>query len=126
MAQAGLTWQVTPEQAFSQLFDEYARVIFQSGNRVAHKRAEEMEVWGRANASWQDQTGDARKLLSVRVEGDEFGIGTIIVEHGVDYGLWLEIAHAGKYAIITRMIDVFAPVLWRDLQRIMNLGLAAK
>lgn len=122
----GFTWQVEPGKAFPELFNEYARVTLQSGNRVAHARAQEMEAWGRANAPWTDRTGDARRLLSVRVEGDEFAIGTIVIEHGVSYGLWLEIAHAGKYSIITKMIDTFAPVLWRDLQRVMNLQLATR
>lgn len=122
----GFTWQVEPGKAFPELFDAYARVTMQSGNRVAHQRAAEMKAWGQANAPWTDRTGDARRLLDVHVEGDEFAIGSIVIEHGVPYGLWLEIANAGKYSIITRMIDMFAPVLWRDLQRIMNLGLAAK
>lgn len=120
------TWDVPPNKAFPELFNEYARVTLQSGNRVAHQRAEEMEAWGKANAPWTDRTGDARRLLSVRVEGDEFAIGSIVIEHGVPYGLWLEIAHGGRYAIITKMIDMFAPQLWRDLQRIMNLQLITK
>lgn len=123
---AGFKWEVAPDQTIPQLYDNYARVIFQSGNRAAHKRAAEMQAWGQANAPWTDRTERARNELTARVEGDEFGIGTIIVEHGPPWGLWLEIANGGKYSIITKMIDVFAPLLWRDIQRIVNLGLAAK
>lgn len=119
-------WVVSPEVAYEDLFDNYARVIFQSGNRVAHQRAAQMQAWGRENAPWTDRSGRARAELGVRVEDDEFGIGTIIVEHGPPWGLWLEIANQGRFSIITKMIDVFAPQLWNDLQRIMNLGLAAR
>lgn len=122
----GFVWVVEPNLAFPDLYDKYSRTIFQSGNRVAHQRAEEMQEWGRQNAIWEDQSGRARSELTAVVIDDEFGIGTIVVKHGPPWGLWLEIANNGKYAIITKMIDTFAPVLWRDLQRIMNLGLISK
>lgn len=122
----GAEWITPPTKAFPELFDEYARTSIVGGNRAVHRQAAAIQEWGRANAPWTDRTGNARRLLTVRVEGDEFAIGSIVIEHGVDYGLWLEIANAGKYAIITKMIDMFAPVLWRDLQRVMNLGLATR
>lgn len=118
-------WQVAPTDVFPQMAEQYTRTIFQSGRRVAYDRAEDMESWAKANAPWTDRTGDARERLHATVE--ETGpIGTIVLSHGVDYGIWLEIANGGRFAIIALAIDVWGPVVMRDLQRMMNLGLVSK
>lgn len=56
-------------------------------------------------APWTDQTGNARAGLDVHV--DHSGVGAIgftqhllTFLHGVDYGIWLEIANNGKFQII--------------------------
>lgn len=118
-------WEVAPTDVFPQMASNYTQAVFQSGRRIAYDRAEDMEAWAKQNAPWQDRTGDARERLHATVE--ETGpIGTIVLAHGVDYGLWLEIRHAGVYSVIAPAIDYWAPIVFRDLQRIMNLGLASK
>jgi hypothetical protein len=103
----------------------YTQAIFQSGRRIAYERAEDMENFAKANAPWQDVTGDARERLHATVE--EAGpIATIVLAHGVFYGLYLETANQGRFSIIPQTIDVFGPIIMRDLQRLMNLGLAAR
>lgn len=46
-------------------------------------------------------------------------------EHGradiIPYGIWLEIAHQGRFNIIKRSLDHWGPILMRRLQRIANL-----
>lgn len=117
----GFRWIVAPTDVFPQMAQKYTQAIFQSGRRVAHTRAREMEAYAKANAPWQDRTGAARAGLTATVE--ETGpIGTIVLSHGVSYGIWLEIANGGRFAIIAPTIDVFAPQIMRDLQRMMNLG----
>ncbi len=118
-------WDVPPDLAFNQLTDRYARAIFQSGRRVAYEQAEEMEQYAKDNARWTDRTGDARERLHATVE--ETGpIGTIVLAHGVDYGIWLEIANGGRYSIIPETIDVYGPKVMASLQRMMNLGLISR
>lgn len=118
-------WIVAPNQTIPQMAEAYARTIFQSGRHIAYEQAEAMENYAKANAPWQDRTGDARERLHATVE--ETGpIGTIVLAHGVDYGLWLEIANGGRYAIIAPTIDVYGPIIMRSLQNMINLGLAAK
>lgn len=121
----GFKWIVAPNQTIPQMADAYARTIFQSGRRIAYEQAEAMEQYAKANAPWTDRTGDARERLHATVE--ETGpIGTIVLSHGVPYGLWLEIANGGRYAIIAPTIDVFGPRVMRSLQNMINLGHAAR
>ena len=121
----GFTWIKTPSEAFPPMAVAYTQAIFQSGRRIAYERAEDMENFAKANAPWQDVTGDARERLHATVE--EAGpIATIVLAHGVFYGLYLETANQGRFSIIPQTIDVFGPIIMRDLQRLMNLGLAAR
>lgn len=124
MLQASFQWQVTPGQAFEQLVENYTKAVFLSGRRVAAARAAEMENWAKANAPWQDRTGNARAGLNAITKDSPGVIAEIVISHGVDYGIWLEIANGGRYAIIAKTIDAFGPRLMQDVQRIMNLGLA--
>jgi hypothetical protein len=73
-----------------------------------HSMAPRAEAYMRSTAPWTDRTGAARSGLSARAEtrGDEY---PIILAHGVDYGIWLEIAHSGAYAVIIPSIPVLGP-----------------
>jgi hypothetical protein len=118
-------WEVAPTDVFPQMAEKYTQAVFQSGRNIAYDRAEDMENWAKENAPWKDRTGDARERLHATVE--ETGpIGTIVLSHGVDYGIWLEVKNAGAYAIIAPAIDYWAPIVMRDLQRMMNLGLVSR
>lgn len=121
-------WDVAPDVAFPELVDKYTKTIFLSGRRVAAKRAEEAEAWMKDNAPWTDRTGDARAGLSVKALDSPGVLTELVFSHddSLDYPIWLEIANSGKYAIIAPAIDHWGPIFMRDLQRIMNLGLAAK
>lgn len=118
-------WVVAPTDVFPQMADKYTKAIFQSGRNVAYEQAEAMEQYAKANAPWTDRTGDAREYLSATVE--ETGpIGTIVLSHGVPYGIWLEVANGGRFAIIAPTIDVFGPQVMRSLQNMINLGHASR
>lgn len=121
----GFKWTVAPDDVFPQMADKYTKAIFQSGRRVAYDQAEAMEQYAKANAPWTDRTGDARERLHATVE--ETGpIGTIVLSHGVEYGLWLEISNSGRFSIIPETIDVFGPQIMRSLQNMINLGHASR
>lgn len=73
-------------------------------NEVAHIVSKQMETYAKENASWIDRTGDARDGL----EGNSEWKGTtldISIKHTVDYGLWLEIAHHERFAILQNARD---------------------
>lgn len=64
----------------------------------------QLEGYAKQNAPWRDRTGHARQGLHAGVEGrgDEF---VLYLSHGVKYGIWLELARAGKYAIVRPTFD---------------------
>lgn len=124
----GFQWTVPPTAVFPQMAQAYTQTIIVSGRRVAHARAAEAEEWMKANAPWQDQTGAARKGLYTEVREAPAILAEIIFSHGqdIDYGIWLETRFAGRNAIIAPAIDFWGPKLMQDVQRIVNLGLAAR
>lgn len=121
-------WSVAPNQAFPQLVQAYTRTIMVSGRRVAASRAEEGAQWMKDNAPWQDRTGAARAGLHVQVKESPGVLAELIFSHGenVPYAIWLEVANQGRFGIISKAIDHYGPIFMRDMQRIMNLGLAAR
>lgn len=121
-------WEVPPDLAFPQLVERYTRTIITTGRRVAQSRANEAEQWMKDNAPWQDRTGAARAGLHVDVREGPAVLAELVFAHGDDvpYGVWLELAHGGQNAIIAPAIDYWGPRLMQDIQRIVNLGLAAR
>lgn len=120
-------WIVPPNQAFPALVAAYTRTIIVSGRRVAHQRAEDATAWMKENAPWTDQTGVTREGLNVQVLESPGVLAELVFQYGEDEpGLWLEIANAGRYSIIPAAIDYWGPKLMMDVQRIVNLGLAAR
>lgn len=79
--------------------------------------AAEAEAWMKANRRWTDRTNAARQGLYTLV--DHEGKGYVLwFSHGanVPYGIWLEIANEGRYAIIGPALDHFFPRIMRDVQ----------
>lgn len=66
------------------------------GNTVGRN----MQSYARANKPWTNRTYSARNGLESRVEWTTDTLLDIAVFHTVDYGIWLEISHGEKYAIL--------------------------
>ena len=115
----GYTWVVGPEQAFGELAEEYTRAIHRSVRAIADRWAPEIQNWMKENAPWTDRTGNARQGLYTEVQDVANVMVSIILSHGVDYGLFLEVSNQGRYAIINPAIDHFGPKVWADVKRIM-------
>ena len=58
------------------------------------------ETYAKQNASWQDQTGNARQTLHGWVDEISSDTVELYLSHGVEYGKWLEIRKAGELGII--------------------------
>lgn len=113
----GFKWIVAPTDVFPQMASKYTQAVIHGTQRVLQEQAAEAEAWMKANAPWQDRTGAARAGLTATVEGN-----AITLAHGVDYGLWLEIANQGKYAIIAPAIDYWGPRIMGELQHMLATG----
>lgn len=111
-------WIVTPQQAFTELYDDYAKRIYNGILALANRRAPEIEAWMKANAVWTDQTGNARQGLYAEVVHALTEIA-ILLDHGVDYGIYLETMMQGAYAIIAPALDYWSQVLWNDIKALL-------
>ena len=64
----------------------------------------QMEDYARKNAPWTDRSGSARLRLNAHTEKRANGF-RIVIAHGVSYGIFLELAHEKRFAIIPSTIN---------------------
>lgn len=62
--------------------------------------SKKMESYAKKTARWQDRTGLARKSLNGYANWDSSTLISANLAHGVYYGLYLELSHNRKYAIL--------------------------
>lgn len=70
-------------------------------------------------APWTDNTGAARSGLSA-IPNAGPGFIEIFMSYSVQYGIWLEIAHDRKYAVITPMMRIAGDALMKDLNGLIE------
>lgn len=70
----------------------------------AEQGALQFQNFARENRRWTDRTGQARQRLHGYVGKIPEGY-RIHLAHGVDYGLWLELAHEKRFSIIPQAIE---------------------
>ena len=61
--------------------------------------ATKLQSYAKKSARWVDRTGSARTRLQGSATLHSKGV-RIILAHGVSYGIWLELAHEKRYAIL--------------------------
>lgn len=96
--------------------EAYLRRVEAATLAAAREIAAVLETTAQASAPWQDQTGAARAGLHAGVELAG-ALVTIYLSHGpdVDYGIYLETAHAERYAVIWPTIRGELDGVWRRI-----------
>lgn len=125
---SGFVWEVTPDVAFGRLGENYARHLRDGVRAIANNRAPEIAEWMKQNHAWQNRTGAAEAGLHTTVEEISLDMLAIILAHGDDipYASYLELANGGVWGVIAPALDYWGQVVWRDVQRLVNLKLAAR
>lgn len=73
--------------------------------------AAKIEAYAKQNATWTDRTGAARQGLRAFTVRAATSV-VLVLTHSVAYGLWLEILHGGRFAIIMRTLQQhYAPLM---------------
>lgn len=72
------------------------------------------------NAPWEDQTTQARAQLFMTAYRSDEAIG-FFVAHGVQYGVYLELANDGKYEILRPTINVFGQQFFVGVRRLLGV-----
>lgn len=86
----------------------------------ASTKASEIQAKMKLNRPWTDRTGMAKALLNAKVSQPNKDTVRITLAHGVDYGIWLELAHGKNYAIIAPTIREEGPRIVEDLNNLMS------
>ena len=102
-------------ESMSERADAAVRVFAEQGATKLRSNAQ-------SNAKWTDRTGHARERLNAYVSATATGY-RITLAHGVDYGIWLELAHEKRFAIIPQTIEYVGafeimPAFTRFLERL--------
>lgn len=83
--------------------DSFEERSMQAVRMFAESGAQKLESEAKQNARWTDRSGAARQRLNGSVSDIPKGY-RLSLAHGVDYGIWLELAHEKRFSIIPETI----------------------
>jgi wyosine [tRNA(Phe)-imidazoG37] synthetase (radical SAM superfamily) len=78
-----------------------------------------LESYMKLNRPWTDRTGMAKMTLRATMSQPSEEVFRITLSHGVDYGIWLELANEKNFAIIGPTIDQKGPEIQKGLNNLM-------
>lgn len=81
--------------------------------------AKKLESEAKRNRPWTDRTNRARLGLTGSSEKAEDGV-RVVLAHTVDYGIWLELAHEKRYAIVEPTVRMSAPPAVEGLKNLVD------
>lgn len=114
-----IQWIQSPTAVWVPGFNNYTAAIRLAVAEYGMTVAPQIENWMRQNARWEDVTGEARRQLHAEVQVMLNEV-VILLSHGVDYGIFLELLHAGEYEILGPAVDHWGPIVMRQISRIMS------
>lgn len=85
----------------------------------AETQAKSLEGYAKENRPWTDRTGDAKKRLTGYVTDIPNGY-RINLAHGVDYGIWLELAMEKRFAILEPTVRLQGSEVLRGMNRLLE------
>lgn len=120
MASVRIEWNGT-DRAVRQRIGEYGRASKDALYALAQYWAPNLEAYAKANAPWTDRTGNARQGLQGRAYQTSDAV-IIALGHSptINYGLWLEVLHQGRYAIIMPTLEAHYRPVWDSVRRTMG------
>jgi hypothetical protein len=112
---ARVVWNRDPRDLGRAVTEYGERLVYHALVQYLEKNAGEIAEQMRREAVWQDQTGEARRLLSAEVRTSGAAV-ELYLSHGVDYGKWLELANGGRYAIVGPTVSRAGIQIMNDLK----------
>lgn len=115
------TW-TTPPQRMATNIDQYGERVIVAVKALADYFAQRIQDDMRTNAPWQDRTGNARSGLFSVAEMASRDVVALYLSHGhtIEYGKWLEVAHAGRYAVVMPTLEKWMPEIERQLTALLR------
>lgn len=87
---------------------------------VSKVAAAQAQNYARTHRIWQDQSGHARGLLNGGMYWETMAILKIFIAHGVEYGIYLELAHDRKYQILEEALKSVQDSWFNGVKKIME------
>jgi hypothetical protein len=119
---SGIRWTRSPSE-LADAVERYGERVLQAVAAVAQYTATAMQNDAKANAAWTDRTGNARTGIFGTSEADFAAkVVTIYLSHGavIDYGVYLELANSGRYAVIMRTMQAHYEPLMAQLRDLLR------
>lgn len=105
----------TLQQGLDRMSDKLGAMLLM----YASTKAVELQAKMKQNRPWTDRTGMAKATLNTKVSQPDDHTIRITLAHGVDYGIWLELAHEKNYAIVGPTVQREGPRVVSDLHDLM-------
>ncbi len=118
----GFRWVKPPEAELIPNIELYGNRVTVAVKAVADFWAQTCQADMRGSAPWTDRTGNARSGLFALATMAASDLVRIYLSHGhsVYYGIFLEVCHGKRYAIIMPTIQRNLPELERMLKRLFG------
>jgi hypothetical protein len=99
---------------------EYDGSVRRALHAVAEYFAPIVESYAKDNAPWIDRTGNARQGLTGSVQDISQTVVHLYLSHKMDYGVYLELKHSGRYAIILPTLEAHYGEIKKRLDSIFS------
>ena len=119
MMAGGFKWSKKPSDLWEKDTKAYVRAIRLGVEELATQWSPIIEDYMKSSGPWMDQSANARQGLNVRPESTADAV-SIWLAHGVEYGIYLELAHAGAWAIVNPSLDAFGPLVWDSVKDMLS------
>ena len=100
--------------------DDTNKRMEQAVKIVCERAAQEAVNWAKTNKKWTNRTSNAVNGLRNDVRWESKVKIVLSVYHTMDYGVWLELAHQKKYAILQQAIAAKADELFEGLEALLK------
>lgn len=117
---ARIDWGGT-DRRMKQRIGQYGQAVKQASFNLGQHWAAVLEAYSKAQAPWTDRTAAARQSLwgrSFLVQNGD--VVVIVLSHGVNYGVFLELANAGKFSVIAPTLETHYGQLWNSYRRMLG------
>lgn len=88
---------------------------------VARITASKAKSYAKLHKRWKNRTSHAVQGLDADVEWTTNTKLYVYIFHSVDYGVWLELANSGKYAILEESLSVFKKDFLDSVKTLMGV-----
>ena len=113
----GIVWDVPPSHLADGL-TAYEKKVKAAIVALVEYFEPILESYAKSNAPWTDRTANARQSLFT-VHEVASDMVTLYLSHGMEYGVFLEVCNAGKYAIIMKTLQAHYSDIKAALDRLL-------